>query len=140
VLRSIPKYLQSSLALSTSRLYHPTSVSRSTMRPINPLRIVPQLRPIILTSPRTQHQPLHRFIPPSTHPFSSQNPIDPVSSSPKKRSFGSALDDLGATRTTKVVIIVFISIAATVESIGWAKFLWYKLSPSSGGDGDNEGE
>jgi hypothetical protein len=97
------------------------------MRPINPLRIVPQLRPIILTSPRTQHQPLHRFIP-------------PVSSSPKKRSFGSALDDLGATRTTKVVIIVFISIAATVESIGWAKFLWYKLSPSSGGDGDNEGE
>jgi hypothetical protein len=114
--------------------------SQSTMRLINSLRIVPQVRPVILISPRTQHQPLHRFIPPSTRPFSSQKPIDLVSTSPKKRSFGSALDDLGATRTTKVVIIVFISIAATVESIGWAKFLWYKFSPSSGGDGDNEGE
>jgi hypothetical protein len=116
------------------------SFSRSTMRPINPLRAVPQVHPIILISPRTQHQPLHRFIPPSTRPFSSQKPIDPFSTTPKKRSFGSALDDLGATRTTKVVIIVFISIAATVESIGWAKFLWYKFSPSSGRDGDSERE
>jgi hypothetical protein len=39
----------------------------------------------------------------------------------------------------KVVIIVFISIAATVESIAWAKLLWYKFS-SSGGDGEDEGE
>jgi hypothetical protein len=109
------------------------------MRPINPLLIVPQGRPILPICPFTQHQPLHRVIPPSTRPFSSQKPIDPVSTSPKKRPFGSALDDLGATRTMKVVIIVFISIAATVESIAWAKLLWYKFS-SSGGDGEDEGE
>jgi hypothetical protein len=114
--------------------------SRSTMRPINTLRIVPQGRPILTIRPLTQHQPLHRLIPPSTRLFSSQKPIDPISTSPKKRSFGSALDDLGATHTMKVVIIVFISIAATVESIAWAKLLWYKFSPSSGGDGENEGE
>jgi hypothetical protein len=113
--------------------------SRSTMRPINPLRIVLEGRPILPMRPSTEHPPLHRFISPSTRLF-SQKPIDPVSMPPKKRSFGSALDDLGATRTMKVVIIVFISIAATVESIAWAKLLWYKFSPSSGGDGDNEGE
>jgi hypothetical protein len=39
-----------------------------------------------------------------------------------------------------VVIIVFISIAATVESIGWAKFLWYKFGRPSEGDGEDEGE
>ncbi|KAJ7274017.1 hypothetical protein C8J57DRAFT_250210 [Mycena rebaudengoi] len=57
----------------------------------------------------------------------------PTSPEPTQRV---SLDDLGATRTVKVVIYVTIAVLATVETFVWAKagWRWYAGKPESEGE------
>lgn len=52
----------------------------------------------------------------------SQNPSYPLFS----------FRDLGANRTVKIVVVVCVSVLATMESIFWAKVAWAKFGPAEG--------
>jgi hypothetical protein len=50
---------------------------------------------------------------------------------PKEPAYSAfSFENLGTNRTTKVVVIVCLTVAGTIESIFWVKVLWAKISPS----------
>lgn len=57
-----------------------------------------------------------------------QREVAPPSPNPSYPAF--SLDDLGASRTVKVVVIVCLTVLGTLESVVWGKALWAKTSPS----------
>lgn len=70
-----------------------------------------------------------------THPFSQLARLgrqhDTSSQQPNltgpRRRIG--LTELGATRTVKITVLVFIGILGTVETVFWAQTLWRYFSP-----------
>ncbi|KAE8440700.1 hypothetical protein EG329_006786 [Mollisiaceae sp. DMI_Dod_QoI] len=64
----------------------------------------------------------------SSHHDPSKNPSIPSAS----------FKDLGASRTVKIVVVTFLAIAGTMETIAWTKFLWMKFGASADGDSDSD--
>jgi hypothetical protein len=68
-----------------------------------------------------------------------QRPIsDKLGSKPASQGPLATLDKLGATRTVKVVIIIFISILGTMETIFWFNAAWRYFYPPSDVDTSEE--
>lgn len=83
----------------------------------------------------TFHTSSHRLLPSPA----SKEPLRPASETPQSSSIPSAsFKDLGATKTVKIVVIVFLSICGTLETIGWYKFLMAKYYGSGAEDGKEE--
>jgi hypothetical protein len=128
------KFPSTNLDPAPPYLHHqPTKTSARMQPPL--LRLSPSLHHRLL---QPASRPLHRHnLPPrlksQISPFSTQKPTPPPNP-----SFGSAsFKDLGANRTVKIVVISFLSIMATVESIAWTKFLWGKFGPKPEPEGED---
>ncbi|KAH8587456.1 hypothetical protein B0O99DRAFT_481996, partial [Bisporella sp. PMI_857] len=48
---------------------------------------------------------------------------------------GAKFSELGATKTVKVVVIICLCIAGTMETIFWTRVLWEKFGPAKGEGG-----
>jgi hypothetical protein len=73
-----------------------------------------------LSTGRKDAFPKEPLLKPASSTSQSQNPAYSAFS----------FENLGANRTTKVVVIVCLTVAGTIESILWVKVLWAKISPS----------
>lgn len=70
---------------------------------------------------------------------SSQN--NPQNNNNNSQQLPSAnFKDLGATRTVKIIVISFLSVIATLETITWTKLLWAKFGPPSASEAESDSE
>lgn len=117
----------------------------------NPLlsRFSSHLHRNILRPPFTSPSLIPPRLPQRAHLSRNKIPSKPSSLSPiqtQHDSFDTNLSfkELGANRTVKIVVIIVLSIAVTVESVFWGKLLWAKFGPETeiedGKEGKEEGK
>ena len=139
VIRSMHKlHPPAALSYSYLRLQPSPPLHKPVLHSTTPTSILPKLRRTFTSQPnRHFQQPIKESSPsPSPNNKNNTSTTDPNKSSNKKAPQNTSLlfQGLGARRGVKRVVIAFLLVIATAETVFWVKVCWAWLFPSQGKD------